>query len=96
MSSSEQLYAVVRFIETNTFSEIPTNWLHNIKDGNVKCWWPTKIRNVTSYIANRFPPDETTWDLCHVEIEQFCGNVYSILFLNILNICSNYICNSVA
>lgn len=86
MNNSKQLYAVVRFVENNTFSEIPTNWLDNINN-EIKCWWPTKTRNVTSHIANRLPPDKTIWDLCNVEIEQFCGKIYLILFLNILNIC---------
>lgn len=79
MNTPEKLYAIVRFVENNTFSEIPTNWLDTINN-KMKCWWPTKTRNVTSHIANRFPPDKTMWDLCDIEIEQFSGNVYHILF----------------
>lgn len=73
MSNPKQLYAVVRFVENDTFSEVPSNWLDCTND-QTKCWWPSKTRNVTSYIANRLP-HKPTWELCDVEIEQFCGNV---------------------
>ncbi|XP_011858238.1 PREDICTED: uncharacterized protein LOC105555808 [Vollenhovia emeryi] len=69
--NKNQMYAIVKFQENSTFSEVPTNWLESSKNG-VKCWWPTKIKNVTSSIANRYTPDKTTWDLCDIEIEQFC------------------------
>ncbi|XP_071626941.1 uncharacterized protein [Temnothorax longispinosus] len=68
-----KMYAIVHFVEENTFSEVPTNWLDN-KNNEIKCWWPTKdvTKNVTLYISNRFPPDETTWKLYNVDVEQYC------------------------
>lgn len=71
---ARKMYAIVKFVENNTFSEVPINWLDS-NNNEIKCWWPAKTRNVTSYIANRSPPDKTTWDLCDIEIEQYCGNV---------------------
>ncbi|XP_071625649.1 uncharacterized protein [Temnothorax longispinosus] len=69
-----KMYAIVHFVEEDTFSEVPTNWLDN-KNNEIKCWWPTK--NVTKdvltlYISNRFPPDKTTWKLYNVDVEQYC------------------------
>lgn len=71
-------YAVVRFLENDTFSEAPSNWLYE-EESKIFCWWPIKIKNVTSYIANRTMPDAASWQLCEVEIETYCGKVTNIL-----------------
>lgn len=68
----EKPYAVVRFLESNTFSEVPSKWLCQETDKS-SCWWPTKVKNVTSCILNRISPDKTTWELCEIEIETYCG-----------------------
>lgn len=71
MVNNEKSYAVVRFLESDTFSEVPSNWLCKEKDKNL-CWWPIKVKNITSYISNRISPDEAIWELSEVEIETYC------------------------
>ncbi|KAK0073806.1 hypothetical protein PV325_009201, partial [Microctonus aethiopoides] len=52
-------YVVVCFHETKDFSEIPSNWLHNIDKlkGNLTCKWPpSNIKNTYHLIKNRCDP----------------------------------------
>lgn len=62
-------YAVVHFIRSNDYSEIPSSWL--IKEKN-QCWWP-KVKNVSQYINRNVIPDPTTWEIYDVKIEGFYG-----------------------
>ncbi|XP_018360779.1 PREDICTED: uncharacterized protein LOC108759712 [Trachymyrmex cornetzi] len=71
MVNYDQPFAIARFLESDTFSEVPSNWLYEEKN-KILCWWPVKVKNVTSYISNRIPPDESTWEMCEVEIETYC------------------------
>lgn len=78
MINYEKPYAVVRFLETDTFSEVPSNWLYE-ENYKILCWWPIKAKNITSLISNRMLPDKTTWELCEVEIEMYCGKITNLL-----------------
>ncbi|XP_025266102.1 uncharacterized protein LOC112638486 [Camponotus floridanus] len=64
-------YAVVHFIKSNDYSEIPSSWLTEEKN---KCWWP-KVKNVSQYINYSVTPDPTTWEIYDVEVEGFYGTV---------------------
>lgn len=64
-------YAVVHFIKSNDYSEIPSSWLTKEKN---KCWWP-KVKNVSQYINHSVTPDPTTWEIYDVEVEGFYGTV---------------------
>lgn len=78
MVNYEKPYAVVRFLESDTFSEVPSNWLYEEKN-KILCWWPIKVKTITSYILNRILPDKATWELCEVEIETYCGKITNLL-----------------
>lgn len=59
------MFAVVRFIEENTISEVPSKWL----DENNKCWWPH--RNSKTHIIKSDVPGSTKgtfWQKYDVEI----------------------------
>lgn len=77
----EKPYAVVRFLESETYSEVPSNWLYKEKN-KLLCWWPTKINNITSSMINRTSPDETTWELCEIEVEKYYGKAIDF-FINV-------------
>lgn len=64
-------YAVVKFIDDGTVSEIPTNWL---KDDKTHCWWPpTNTKNLSSFMLKRAEPDLKTWIQHPILIEKYCG-----------------------
>lgn len=69
-------YVIVRFIEKNVFSEIPSNWLLDMDDDDgqvVKCKWPQPIvKNVNYYIKCRYPPQDD-WATFEVEFIRYSG-----------------------
>jgi len=66
-------FAVVIFRDGNDVSEVPDNWLID-KRNEVYCWWPpAHMKNITSLIANRVKPNESTWSLLNVTVKKFCS-----------------------
>jgi len=65
-------YAVVQFLDTDTYSEIPATWLIKKKNGS-QCWWPSRTANCPQMIATCASPDFKTWDCYDVDIIKFCS-----------------------
>ncbi|GBP85130.1 hypothetical protein EVAR_90743_1 [Eumeta japonica] len=68
-------YAVVQFIESELYSEIPSNWLlydsFAVKD-KTSCRWPgRKEKNFTQKIKNRVDPSKD-WPIRAVNVIRFC------------------------
>lgn len=77
-------YAVVRFIERNEYSEIPSNWLVDMDDGQVdKCKWPQPmVKNINYFIKCRYPPQDD-WETFDVELIRYSGK-YRIIEFNFI------------
>lgn len=60
-------FAVIRFLEDDSFSEIPRSW---ICSNNNECWWP-KSKNVPHLMAKNVNP-ETNWEKYAIEVITFC------------------------
>lgn len=68
-------YALVKFLDEETFSEVPKTWL----EGDENCWWPASTKIVSSFISKMVPPNKIDgkWKLYPVEIvENDCGNIF--------------------
>ncbi|GBP57455.1 hypothetical protein EVAR_36107_1 [Eumeta japonica] len=73
-------YAVVQFIESELYSEIPSNWLlydsFAVKD-KTSCRWPgRKEKNFTQKIKNRVDPSKD-WPIRAVNVIRFCETLES-------------------
>jgi len=71
MASSQNCYAVIKFLSDLTFSEVPTNWLS--KNGDIyHCWWPPRASNKAMLIANCVNPNYKLWNKYKVDVIQYC------------------------
>lgn len=70
--SDKKLYAVVQFSVDESFSEIPTNWIHrNDQNDGLICWWPN-TKNISSLLENRTEPDMKLWSIFDIKVIKYC------------------------
>ncbi|CAH0556700.1 unnamed protein product [Brassicogethes aeneus] len=68
-------YAIVRFVETNDFSEIPNNWIQNRNSEKITCKWPPPtVKNTNSLIKSRCSPG-IDWLSYEIEILKYCDTL---------------------
>ncbi|KAH0552528.1 hypothetical protein KQX54_011654 [Cotesia glomerata] len=73
LTHEESLYAVVHFLNDNSYSEIPTNWL--LVDGQSddylsQCRWPSSIGQLNFRLKNRIAPCDD-WPIYDIKIISF-------------------------
>lgn len=71
-------FAVVKFTDDSTYSEIPVSWLF---ENNEKCRWP-KTKNIGLYMRKNHHP-ESDWTVHNVEVETFCSEYFTKICNNI-------------
>jgi len=70
--SEQKLYAVVQFSVDESFSEIPTNWIHqNDENNGFICWWPN-TKNISLLIENRAEPEKKLWSIFDITVIKYC------------------------
>lgn len=69
--SEQKLYAVVQFSVDESFSEIPTNWIHQNDEDGFICWWPN-TKNISLLIENRTEPDKKLWSIFDITVIKYC------------------------
>lgn len=67
--SDTKRFAVVKFMDNDSYSEIPTCWL---TEDNTHCYWPSRTANSATLIANCTSPNFNTWSQFEVEIIRYC------------------------
>ena len=70
ISRQPKEFAVVRFLESDLYSEVPSQWL---ADNNESCWWPNQSRKAASLMMKGIPYDPNTFVKHAVTVETFCG-----------------------
>lgn len=69
LSVKHKLYAVVKFVNEKTYSEIPSNWMN----GDTNCRWPPSFtKNLQAKIKNRTVPADN-WPTHEIELIKYCG-----------------------